>query len=289
MAKRSGLPDLMKMKHDRHLVDEISSRGHIPVIRSVPIEKIIPGEFQPRKEMGELEDLTQSIREKGIIEPIIVRPKSGHFEIIAGERRFHAAQEAGLTEVPCIEHDVPDNEALELSIIENIQRKDLSVFEEAGSLKSLAEIYGYTHEEIGQKIGRSRVTVTEMIRIMDIPAALLERCQTLKINSKSFLLQLAKLETQDEMESVLDEYENGALSRDELRERRQENQEEKPVDAGEQNNGKAQPVRFRFVSEDKQVKIRFDIRGNQDRDSVIRVLEKLIQEIREGRVPDLSK
>ncbi len=279
----------MRMKHDRHLVEELSSRSRIPVIRSIPAEKIIAGEFQPRKEMGDLEDLAQSIREKGILEPVIVRPKDGQFEIIAGERRFRAAELAGLHEIPCIEYDVPDNEALEISIIENIQRKNLDVFEEAGSLKSLAEVYGYTHEEIAQKIGRSRVTVTELIRIMDLPPAIIGRCQALNIGSRSFLLQLAKLEDAGEMETVLEEYEQDAVSRDDLRERRQEKSESEGRETGEKEaEDRKKPFRFKFVSEDKKVKIRFDIRGEQSRERVIQVLEKLIQEIRDGGVEDLK-
>jgi len=153
MHKKVGLPEFIKMKHDYHLVDEISLRTKTPVTRNIPIEKINTNPLQPRKDMGDLTELTNSIREKGIIEPVIVRPKEGHFEIVAGERRYQAAKLAGMNEIPCIEHDIPDNEALELSIVENIQRKDLNVFEQAQSIMSLAEIYGYSHEEIAKKIG----------------------------------------------------------------------------------------------------------------------------------------
>jgi ParB family chromosome partitioning protein len=94
MPKKVGLPEFIKMKHDHHLVDEISLRTKTPVIRNIPIEKISTNQMQPRRDMGDLTELTDSIRENGIIEPVIVRPKDGNFEIIAGERRFRAAKEA---------------------------------------------------------------------------------------------------------------------------------------------------------------------------------------------------
>ena len=176
--------------------------------------------FQPRKDFGDLVDLTESIREKGILEPILVRPKNGKFEIIAGERRYKAAKAAGIKEIPCIEYDVADNEALELSIIENIQRKDLNVFETAQSLKSLSEIYGYTHEEIAQKIGKSRVTVSELIRISDLPPEISKKCLDLKINSKTFLLELVKLENKEKMIEVLKNYSKKPFSRDAIKQNR---------------------------------------------------------------------
>ena len=190
MVKKIGLPESIRLKHDHHLVEELSRRSHTCVIRYIPLERIVPGAQQPRQDFGDLESLAASIREKGVIEPIILRPRDGRFEIIAGERRFRAAGMAGLTEIPGIEYDVQDNEALELSIIENAQRKDLNPFEHAFSLKSLNEIYGYTHEEIAEKVGSSRVTITEMIRLTDMPPQAVKRCQELGIESKSFLLEL---------------------------------------------------------------------------------------------------
>ncbi len=174
-AKKVGLPTFVKSKFDNHFVEEISNRTRTPIIRNIPLQKILTNEQQPRKDFGELGEMAESIKEKGILEPILIRPKNGQFEIVAGERRYKAAQMAGLTEIPCIEYDIADNEALELSIIENIQRKDLTIYEQAFSLNSLSEIYGYTHQEIGQKIGKSRVTVSELIRITDLPEDILER------------------------------------------------------------------------------------------------------------------
>jgi ParB family chromosome partitioning protein len=275
MPKKVGLPEFIKMKHDYHLVDEISLRTKTPVTRNIPIEKIIVNQLQPRKDMGDLTELTESIREKGIIEPVIVRPKEGHYEIIAGERRYRAAQKAGLSEIPCIEHDVPDNEALELSIVENIQRKDLNVFEQAQSIMSLAEIYGYSHEEIAKKIGKSRVTVSELIRITDLPSDIKQKCLEMGINAKTFLLELTKLEDPEKMATILSQYSKKSFSRDEIKQQRK-----KQI---------SKIFKFNFVSEDKNIKINFHCRPEMvDKENIITVLEKLILDIKEDKIKDFS-
>ena len=277
MPKKAGLPDFIKMKHDYHLVDEISLRTKTPVIRNIPIEKIVPNQMQPRRDMGDLSELADSIRENGIIEPVLVKPKDGNFEIIAGERRFRAAKEAGIREIPCIEHDVPDNEALEMSIIENIQRKDLDVLEQAHSIRSLAEIYGYTHEEIAKKISRSRVTVTELIRITDLPEDIQARCRELGIDSKTFLLELTKMEDLEKMEAILEQYGEKPFSREEIKHQR------KGIAPQAKN------FNFNFVSDDKKVKINFRFKEeNVDKESVIALLEKLIKDIRANKFKNLG-
>jgi len=275
MPKKIGLPEFIKMKHDHHLVDEISLRTKTPIIRNIPIEKINTNQMQPRRDMGNIAELTDSIRENGIIEPVIVRPKDGNFEIIAGERRFRAAKEAGLHEIPCIEHDIPDNEALEMSIIENIQRKDLNVFEQAQSIRLFAEIYGYTHDEIAKKIGKSRVTVTELIRITDLPDEIKQKCQGLGIDSKTFLLELTKVEELDKMEAILRQYGQKPFSREKIKlQRKKETQKN---------------FNFHFVSDDKKVKINFHFKQERvARENVIAILEKLIQDIKENKIKDLG-
>jgi ParB family transcriptional regulator, chromosome partitioning protein len=271
MSKKVGLPEFIKMKHDYHLVDEISLRTKTPVIRNIPVEKIIANQMQPRRDMGDLLELTDSIRENGIIEPVIVRPRDGNFEIIAGERRYRAAKEAGLHEIPCIEHDVPDNEALEISIIENIQRKDLNVFEQAQSIRSLAEIYGYTHEEIAKKIGKSRVTVSELARITDLPEEIKQKCQELGIDSKTFLLELTKMEEVEKMEEILHQYGKKPFSRDEIKQQRKV--------------GPQKTFKFNFVSDDKNIKINFHFKQESvDKENVIAILQKLIQDIRDNKI-----
>ncbi len=277
MPKKVGLPDFIKMKHDHHLVDEISLRSRTPVIRNIPIEKIVTNQMQPRRDMGDLRELTDSIRENGIIEPVIVKPRDGNFEIIAGERRFRAAKDAGMSEIQCIEHDIPDNEALEMSIVENIQRKDLNVFEQAYSIRSLAEIYGYTHEEIAKKIGKSRVTVSELIRVTDLPDEIREKCLQLGIDSKTFLLELTKVGDLEKMNAILCQYGKKPFSREEIKEQRKA-----PAAA-------PKSFKFNFVSDDKKVKINFQFKQEKvDRERVIAVLEKLIKDIKENKLKNLA-
>lgn len=288
MAKKVGLPDFVKSKYDNHFVDEISERTRTAVIRNIPVKKLIANVLQPRKDFGDLTELAESIKEKGILEPVLVRPKNGQFEIVAGERRFQAAQLAGLKEIPCIEHDVPDNEALEISIIENIQRKDLNVYEQAYSLKSLNDIYGYTHQEIAQKIGKSRVTVSELIRVTDLPGEIIKKCMELNINSKTFLLELVKLESVEQMVDVLNNYSDKPFSRDLIKQMRKEEEvkedkDQKPTAAGKGG------LKFNFTTEDKAIKIKFDIKSDDtDKSKLIEILEKLIADIREDRIKELN-
>ena len=284
MAKKVGLPDFVKSRHDNHFVEEISSRTRTSIIRKIPVEKIVPNLMQPRKDFGNIDELARSIGEKGILEPILVRAKDGKFEIIAGERRFRAAKIAGLREIPCIEFEIPDNEALELSIIENIQRKDLNVYEKAYSLKSLSDIYGYTHEEIAKKLGKSRVTISELLRITDLPPDITQKCQLLKIESKTFLIELAKVEDKSEMFEILEKYKNKPFSRDEIKERR------KSAKLPTQNI-KPGEFKFKFTSPDKRVKLNFNIKADDSsddkKDILIAVLSGLIEEIKSGKIKDL--
>ncbi len=303
MARKVGLPDFVKSKYDNHFVDEISTRTRTVVVRNIPLQKVIANVLQPRKDFGDLTELSESIKEKGILEPVLIRPRNGQFEIIAGERRFKAAKLAGLQEIPCIEFDVPDNEVLELSIVENIQRKDLNVYEQAYSLKSLSEIYGYTHQEIAQKIGKSRVTVSELIRVTDLPHEILTRCAELNINSKTFLLELVKLESVEHMEEILNDYSNKPFSRDKIKEQRkgetdetdetqveEEDEESAPQeDTNEAPGKKSDALKFNVSTEDKAIKINFNIKSKSaDRNKIIEILEKLIADIKENKVEELN-
>lgn len=135
------------------------------------IEEIRPNPFQPRKNFaeGHLEDLVSSIREKGLLQPLVVRRKADGYEIIAGERRWRAAQKAGVREVPVIIKEIPEAEVLELSLIENIQREDLNPIEEAEAFRGLMENFHLTQEEISRKVGKDRATVANTIRLLKLP------------------------------------------------------------------------------------------------------------------------
>ncbi len=135
------------------------------------IEEMRPNTFQPRKDFDEegIQELAASIQEKGIIQPLVVRKTENGYEIIAGERRWRAAQRAGLTKVPVIIKDVSDREVLELALVENLQREDLNPIEEATAYEQLIEDFGLTHEEISRRIGKERSTITNQLRLLRLP------------------------------------------------------------------------------------------------------------------------
>jgi len=136
-----------------------------------PIEQIRPNKNQPRKHFApeKLEELAASIREQGIIQPLVVAKKNGYFEIIAGERRWRAAQKAGVHELPVIIREVSDEAALELALIENIQRQDLNAIEEAQAYQSLVEHFSLSQEDVAKKVGKNRSTVTNSLRLLRLP------------------------------------------------------------------------------------------------------------------------
>ena len=189
MLKRTGLPVTLKMRHDAHYIDSLTTFSGAAVGRMIPVEKIRPNPDQPRKALGDLRELTESIREKGVLEPLLVRyvPRDECYYIISGERRYHASRAAGLREVPCIEKIADDAETLELALIENIQRKDLTPFEEADGLYRLAAEFEYTHEDVAKKIGRARSSVTETLSLRAIPEPMRRKCLEHGILSKSVL------------------------------------------------------------------------------------------------------
>ncbi|MHB1512149.1 MAG: ParB/RepB/Spo0J family partition protein [Acidiferrobacter sp.] len=137
-------------------------------IQTLPIERLQRGRYQPRTHMEPeaLNELAESIRAQGIVQPILVRRAGAGFEIIAGERRWRAAQIAGLSEVPVIVRDIPDRAAMAVALIENIQREDLNPLEEAAGLKRLQEEFELTHDEIATHVGRSRAAVTNLLRLL---------------------------------------------------------------------------------------------------------------------------
>ncbi|MCB1481788.1 MAG: ParB/RepB/Spo0J family partition protein [Rhodobiaceae bacterium] len=142
--------------------------------RRVPIEMIVPNPRNPRQEFDEeeLQDLVNSVLEKGVVQPLLVRNSpegNGRYELIAGERRWRAAQRAGLHEVPCLIHDVDDREALELAIIENVQRADLNALEEALGYQRLIEDYSYSQNDLARVIGKSRSHVANTLRLLKLP------------------------------------------------------------------------------------------------------------------------
>jgi len=209
------------MRHDAHYVEELTQSTTTHVGRMIPIDKLDPNPDQPRTEIGDLTELTASIREKGVLEPLLVKPMPlGRWMIIAGERRWRSATAARLTEVPCIEMDVDDSAVAEIALIENMQRKDLTPWEEADGLRALCERFGYTHEDVARKVGKSRSTVTEALSIASIPDSIRQICRESEITSKSLLLQIVRQPDDESMRSMAEQIASEGLTRDGARKAR---------------------------------------------------------------------
>src|SRR6266542_2866164 len=234
------------MRHDAHYVEELTQDRLSHVGRLIPVDKLDPNPDQPRTDIGDLTELTASIREKGVLEPLLVKPTLGRWMIIAGERRWRAARTAGLKEVPCIEMDVDDSAVAEIALIENMQRKDLTPWEEADGLRALSERFGYTHEEVARKVGKSRSTVTEALSIAAIPASIREICRACEITSKSLLLQIVRQPDDESMRSMAEQIAAEGLTRDGARRARK---------AYIDPTGASEPYVFRFEAPGREFKV----------------------------------
>ncbi len=257
------------MRHNAHYVEEIISRSGAAIGRMIPIEEIQPNADQPRKDRGDLRGLVESVREKGVLEPLLVRhlPENDSYMIISGERRYHAAKAAGLAELPCIEKDVDDSESLELALIENVQRKDLTPFEEADGLQALADRFGLTHEEIARKIGKSRSSISELLSLRLIPDEIKALCVESGVLSKSQLLQVARQPSEAKMRDAIRRFALGMLNREQAREERHADK-------------KGRPTVFRFVPPAKEFKLTLQFRKAEvDRGEVIRALRRIIESL----------
>ena len=289
-AKRKGLPVRVKMRHHPHFVDELAARHDAPVGKMVPLSAVESDPAQPRSAMGELSDLVSSIRDKGVLEPILVRPNpdlapgaaprpgtgaAATYRIISGERRYRAAREAGLYEVPVVVMDVSEEEALEIALIENLQRKDLTPFEEAEGYRALADRHGYKHEEIADAVGKARTVITESLSLLQIPPRVRDTAEALGIASKSLLLEVLKAGGPDEMVRLLEEVASHGLNRDDLRRRLR--------GGGAAGGGKRRrkPFVFRFKAPDKTYALSLSFRQTEvDRTDLIRALEEILQQLR---------
>ncbi len=270
MLKKIGLPVTLKMRHDAHYIESLTTYSGAAVGRMIPVENIRPNPDQPRKALGDLRELTESIREKGVLEPLLVRyvPREECYYIISGERRYHAARAAGLRELPCIEKIADDAETLELALIENIQRKDLTPFEEADGLHRLATQFEYTHEDVAKKIGRARSSVTETLTLRGIPESLRRKCMDRGVIAKSLLLQIARQPTEKKMVDMFQRILHGGLTREDVRRQRREEQQTGP---------RPQPFIFHFEPETENFKLRIQFRKSHvSREELIATLREII-------------
>jgi ParB family chromosome partitioning protein len=265
----------MRMRHDNHFVDQLGRPGGAPVGRLIPIEDIDPNPNQPRHAMGDLSELIASVREKGILEPILVRPRGNRFQIIAGERRFRAAGEAGLAEIPCIVRETPDAEMMELALIENLQRKDLTPFEESEALHGLAESCGYTHEDLARRLGKSRTSVTESLALNAMPQEVRNLCRLADISSKSLLLQVVRQDTAEKMTALIEKIASGGTgaTRQQLRDA-----------AAKPKAGRPKHYVFAYRPPTKAFNLKISFaKSRASRDDVIDALEAIIRDLKKSK------
>ena len=276
-ARRVGLPETLRMRHDSHFVEQLARPGGVAIGRLVPIEDLMANPHQPRQAMGDLSELVASVREKGVIEPILVRPMGGRFQIIAGERRYRAAIEVGLAEVPCVVREASDAEVMELALIENLQRRDLSAFEEADGLRVLAETYQYTHESMAEKLGKSRSSITEMLSLTAMPEDVRDICRLADIHSKSLLLQIVRQGDARKMVALVERLQREGTTR---REARRIVGEENPKKA----KGRPRNFVFRFQPKEKSYTLSLQFRkADVPKDEIIHALEGILRELRSAR------
>ena len=265
---KRGLPDSVRMKHDLHYVDELLEEKAGVVGRFIPIELIRPNPDQPRREFDDLSDLVASIREKGVLEPLIVRRFEDGYQIVAGERRWRACKEIGLSVIPCIEKNVDDREMLEIALIENLQRKDLTPFEEAEGLQALAEKFQYTHAQIAQVIGKARTSVTETLALNQIPKDIREMCRHADISSKSLLLQIVRQPNVEEMKNLVMRIERENLSRSDVRKEKQQT-----------SSRKTDPFMYKFKGKNFKLIVRFN-KSKVENEEIVSALETALENLK---------
>lgn len=293
MSKR-GLPVDIRTRHDLHYIEELAKPNRT-VGKILQLDQIEPNPEQPRSEFGDLTELTDSIREHGVLEPLLVKPieDSNRWMIIAGERRWRSAKLAGLTEVPCIELDISDEAVAEIALVENLQRKDLTIWEEADGLSQLSSKFGYTHDKIAQTIGKSRTTVTEYMSIASIPEVVRKKCREASISAKSSLLEIARQMDDESMLKFVDSLGSTGVSREEVRKKARENTGRLPRPKVESEaeavsvapEVKVPQCRFNYNSAGNgfKVEIVFDHDGRPDRKEVLQALKEAFDHVKLNR------
>ena len=273
MSKR-GLPDSLRMRHDVHYVEALASSEGDPIGRLVPIDLLDPNPQQPRQVMGDLSELMASVAEKGIIEPLIVRQRGNRYQIIAGERRYHAAVQVGLREVPVVVREVDDAEVMELALVENLQRKDLTAFEEAEALHQLAQKCSYTHEDMARKLGKSRTSITESLSLQNMPDEVRNLCRLADITAKSTLLQIVRQSDPQKMMALVERLAGqGAATRQDVRK-----------ETAKPKAGRPKHFIFSFKPPTKSFDLRLSFKkARVEKDEIITALENIIKELRASR------
>lgn len=206
-----------RMRHDTHFVEELAAQHTEAVGQMIPMDQLRANPNQPRQSFEQLEELVASIQRVGVLEPLLVRRAQHGYQIVSGERRFRAAGAAALDTVPCIVLDVDDTRALEIALIENLQRQDLSPFEEAEGLQALIDQYGFTHDDVAHRVSKARSSVTESLTLATVPRPVRVSLEQGGVRSKSILLEIARCATPEAMAELADMVVKQGLTRDDLR------------------------------------------------------------------------
>jgi ParB family chromosome partitioning protein len=260
------------MRHDEHYVEALAASSGTPIGRMVPIDQVDPNPDQPRQVMGDLSELMASISEKGIIEPLIVRQRRGRFQIVAGERRYQAASQVGVREVPVVIRDVDDAELIEIALVENLQRKDLSPFEEAEALHTLVDDHGLKHEDLARRLGKSRTSVTESLSLQAMPNEVRELCRLADITSKSLLLQVVRQGDTKKMISLVEQLTRGGGTA---------TREQARSAAAKPKAGRPRAFTFKYAPPAKTFNLSLKFRKSRvDRDEIITALSEIIEELK---------
>jgi len=273
-VSRRGLPDSVRMRHDEHYVDALAASAASPIGRLLPIDQIDPNPHQPRQVMGDLSELIASIAEKGIIEPIVVRRRQSRFQIVAGERRYQAAVQLGLSEIPVVIRDVDDSEVIEIALVENLQRKDLTPFEEAEALAQLSEQASLTHDQLAKRLGKSRTGVTESLALNNMPEEVRNLCRLADISSKSLLLQVVRQSDPEKMVALVEQLTRGATTAQVTRQQvREATAKPKP--------GRPKAFVFQYRPPTKTFSLQMSFKKSQvEKEEIISALEELLSELR---------
>lgn len=274
MSKR-GLPSGIRMRHDAHYVEELASQGPASLGRMISVDSLDPNPEQPRVDIGDLTELIASVKELGVLEPLLVKPTEikGRWMIIAGERRWRAARAAGLRDVPCVEMDVDERTIAEIALVENMQRKDLTPWEEADGLAALCHRYGYTHEDVAKKVGKSRSTVTEALALASIPEGIREECRQAGINVKSLLLQIVRQPDTSTMRRMISDIAHKGLKREDVRASRRTGS----ANAESKSSIKPYIFKYNWMDGGARIEIRFE-KSSVDKSEIIRVLKAALDE-----------
>ena len=266
-----------------HYVSELAPDEPAAAPRLIPVAQIHPNPDQPRQRIGKLDALVASIREHGVLQPILVRrlgPKD--YRIIAGERRFQAARKAGLREVACVEREAGEGESLELALVENVLRDDLTPFEEASAYEGLLSEHGHTHESLARRVGRPRTSITESLALLRIPEAVRERCAAAGIRSRRQLLRVARQPDEAAMAAAVERLARG-LEAAESAAAGPGASKAAPGAGPKQKDGRSRRFVFRYAPRGAPFRLQMTFRRSRVEDGeVLDALRQLVRQLEES-------